>query len=888
MKSNILKYTLSIGFFVFLIACSVKKDKFINRNFHAVTTEYNVLYNGNIALDKGLVDLKATYQDNFWEILPVERMPNSEQVILPGQTKNADFERAEEKAVKAIQKHSMNIGGTEKNPQMDEAYLLLAKARYYDNRFIPSLEALNYILYKHPSSDKIYHAKVWREKVNIRLDNDEVAIKNLKKLLENKNVSGQDLADANAILTQAYMNIEAQDSAVATLKIAKISTKNNEEKARYAFILGQLYESMKHQDSAFASFEEVIQMNRKSPRRYIIQAHAKQAQQFDYVNGDTLVFVKKFQKLLEDRENRPFLDVLNHQMGLFYDKQNKNNLAEQYYNKSIRSISQDSYLISSNYRNIAEIKFREAKYVTAGKYYDSTMLRLNDKTREFRQIKKKRINLVDVIKYETIATQNDSILSVVAMDDTGRNKYYEDYILRLKTEDERKAKIAAELAKKEANLLANQASNSNSNMNPTSSTKGAFGTKNLDITNEQSTLSAVAAMPPGGDFGNQAGSFYFYNPVTVQFGIKEFTSKWGKRELKDNWKFSYLKNNGSSNVLGDVEDEADIVLGNKKKEDVPNMLYDVAYYLKQIPSDGKLLDSLAKDRNFAYYQLGLIYKEKFKKYELAAARLEQLLKNNPEERLILPAKYNLFKIYQIISPAKAEIMKQQILTDHPNTRYAEIVKNPSVAIEDDSNPETVYYATFKRFENNQVREVAQEIDELINRFTGEESVAKFEMLKARIAARLQGLEEYKKALNFVALSYPNIDEGKEAEKLLKNDIPKLEALDFNKDEASEWKIIFPKKFPLDKDVKNLTDKIEKYFKDSNTVLLKSSEDIYNLNNNFIVIHGFSSKERANSVLSLLKEYKDYKIKDQAYIISTEDYKIVQMKKKFEDWLLLNK
>ncbi len=141
MKNNILKYALSIGFFVFLIACSVRKDKFINRNFHAVTTEYNVLYNGNIALDKGLVDLKATYQDDFWDILPIERMPKSEELLMPGQTKNANFELAEEKAVKAIQKHSMNIGGTERNPQMDEAYLLLAKARYYDNRFIPSLEA---------------------------------------------------------------------------------------------------------------------------------------------------------------------------------------------------------------------------------------------------------------------------------------------------------------------------------------------------------------------------------------------------------------------------------------------------------------------------------------------------------------------------------------------------------------------------------------------------------------------------------------------------------------------------------------------------------------------------------------------------------------------------
>ncbi len=877
MKSNILKYSLSISFVLFLIACSVKKDKFINRNFHAVTTEYNVLYNGNVALDKGLADLKTTYQDNFWEILPIERMPSNEEALLPGQTKNPNFERAEEKAVKAIQKHSMNIAGTEKNPQMDEAYLLLAKARYYDNRFIPSLEALNYILYKYPLSDKIYHAKVWREKVNIRLDNDEVAIKNLKKLLEDKKISGQDLADANAMLTQAYLNIQAKDSAIATIKVAKETTENNEEKARYSFILGQLYESMNYQDSAYVAFDDVIQMNRKSPRRYVIQAHAKQAQQFDYKKGDTLAFVEKFTKLLEDRENRPYLDVLNHQMGLFYDKQGKNRIAEKYYNKSIKSISQDKYLVSSNYRNIGEIYFREAQYKIAGKYYDSTLLRLDERTREYRKIKKKRINLDDVIKYETIAQQNDSILAVVAMNDLDRKKYYEDYIIKLKASDERKAKIAAEKAEKEANILA--ANNKNTG-DPLKQGKNNLPTMPIKD-------GGPSTLPPGmGDMGSiDNNSFYFYNPVTVEYGKKEFSSKWGKRILKDNWRWSSDTNEDSNN-----KNEED--LSDEKETDsasvAVNPKYNSDFYLKQIPTDAKLLDSLAKDRNFAYYQLGLIYKEKFRENELAAARLEQLLKNNPEERLILPAKYNLFKIYQVIAPAKAELMRQQILSEYPTSRYAEIIKNPSVEITDEANPEIVYNALYKKFENNQIREVFAEVDSLINRFTGEEAVSKFELLKAKVVGKLHGLDEYKKALNFVALTYPNIEEGKQAENLLKTDIPKLEALTFSKEEATEWKIVFPKKFPLDKEVKNLNDKIEKYLKDANAVLLKSSNDIYTITDNFIVIHGFSSKESANSVLSVLKEHKNYKIKDQAYIISTEDYKIVQMKKKFEEWLQLNK
>ena len=55
----------------------------------------------------------------------------------------------------------------------------------------------------------------------------------------------------------------------------------------------------------------------------------------------------------------------------------------------------------------------------------------------------------------------------------------------------------------------------------------------------------------------------------------------------------------------------------------------------------------------------------------------------------------------------------------------------------------------------------------------------------------------------------------------------------------------------------------------------------------IVVHGFKNKENAKSVLSVLKEYKDYKIKDKAYLISSEDYKVIQFNKTFNDWLLLN-
>ena len=233
-------------------------------------------------------------------------------------------------------------------------------------------------------------------------------------------------------------------------------------------------------------------------------------------------------------------------------------------------------------------------------------------------------------------------------------------------------------------------------------------------------------------------------------------------------------------------------------------------------------------------------------------------------------------------------MKQQILSQYPESRYAQILNNPEVEITDNDNPELVFNALYKKFENNQLREVFVEVDEAIFRFAGEESLPKFEMLKAKIVGRLKGVEEYKKALNFVALTYPNVDEGKQAEKMVQMEVPLIEALDFGLAQPTSYKIIFPKTYPYGKEVKNLTDKVTKYIKDTNAVALKSSEDIYTLTDNFIVIHGFDNKDAAISVLSVLQLHKNYKVTDKVYIISTEDYKIVQMKKKLQEWILLNK
>lgn len=861
LKINKLKHIPLIISLLLIVACSTKKNSLVGRNWHALNSQYNTLYNGDVALEKGIAEVKSGYSDNFWEALPVERMQIEDEATLPGQKgKNQNFERAETKATKAIQKHSMNIGGKEKNMQMDEAHLLLGKARYYDKRYVPALEAFNYILYKYSNSDKIYEAKVWREKTNVRLENDALAVKNLQLLLKRgKELKPQVEADANAILAQALINLEEKDSAIRPLKRAIKTTKLNEEKARYHFILGQLYQSLTYNDSAYNSFQEVIDMKRKSPRMYVIQAHARQAGLID-VTKDTLAFTEKYTKLLEDRENRPYLDALHHQVALFHDKLKQKDKAVHYYNKSLKSGSSDSYLMASNYRNLAAIHFDKAKYVEAGKYYDSTLTKFQKKNREYFIIEKKRKNLNEVIKYEGIARENDSILNIMALSSDDRKSFFEDYIKKLKTKDSLQDVLEKKKKEAEENKNTIQDIVFDPKSTPTTGNRGG------------------GIAPP---IVTDDNLFYFYTPTTVAYGKVAFVKKWGKRALNDNWRWS--------SQTEEIKKEEDPITKNsiKENQEVAEK-YKSEYYINQLPTSKVVLDSMAKERNLAYYQLGIIYKEKFFENQLAADRLETLLAYHPEERLILPAKYNLYKIYQTTNSTKAETYKADIVSNYPNTRYAQILNG---VLSEDSGlaqtPSEIYKTSYKQFENQEYLAVLETIEKSLSQFSGDDLIPKFELLKASAVGKLRGLEEYKKAMNHVVLTYPDTPEAKQADDILKVSIPQLDQMTLSLDTLStKWKILYKAGKKDDPTTNDLIDKIRKYIAEKQYDKFFVSYDVYNETENFVVIHGISSKEFSQYLIELLRESKDYKIKTPATVISSENYSVIQVKKNYNQFIEL--
>jgi tetratricopeptide (TPR) repeat protein len=317
--------------------------------------------------------------------------------------------------------------------------------------------------------------------------------------------------------------------------------------------------------------------------------------------------------------------------------------------------------------------------------------------------------------------------------------------------------------------------------------------------------------------------------------------------------------------------------------------YTTGFYLNQLPSSQAAIDSIGKERNKAYYQLGVIYKEKFKEYDLAANKLEQLLQNNPEEKLILPAMYNLYKIYQITNSGKAEAMKDRINSQFPGSRYAQIInnKNPEGLVLKDT-PEGAYDTLYKQYEKEQFVAVLEQSDRLINQFSGDEIVSKFELLKSNTIGKLKGLTAYKNALQYVADNYPNSEEGKKAQEIVKSQIPFLEKMDFTTTDTKNWKVLYKVPVSEEKDTKAMEEKIKKFMTGSNFQDLNYSLDGYSDTENFITIHGINSEAYARNISTILREDKDFKIATSAIILTNENYKIVQIKKNLDVYLGLKK
>ena len=767
-------FWLSLFIIVIILSCSTSKKGILNKEYHALTSKYNVIFNGKEAFSVGEEILLEAFEENFYDYIPVEpislRGEDIDQTtIVPG------FDRAEEKAVKAIQKHSINIKNIQYNREIEKAYLLLGKARYFDRRFFPALEAFNFLLETGASWSNFLDAKIWREKTNIRLKNYELAIENLRPLARKLISKNKYFSIANATVADAFMKLKKEDSTLYYIKRAAKNESKKMLKARYLFLTGQLFESIKEKDSAQWAYKQIIDLNRKAPRKFFVQALLKQN-----LLDTSLAYsyhIESLEKMLKNYENDPYEHFIYRALAELYFKQKKDSIGLSYLEKSLESVSLDSYTKIENLKFLADHHLKKGNYVVSGGFLDKLLSIYEKNSTQYKRAKRKRENLNEVISYEKTAQNTDSIIKLALLDKDEQFIYFENYINLKRQKEIQKLKEAEESA------------------------------------NSQSINRLKTA-------------FYFYNPNQLLKGRQTFLTVWGDRPNLDNWR-------SSEAILTPKE----FAIQDKKKSDNFFVIQETPEsYVSLIPSKKEEIDSLILLNQQSYLQLGMIYKEKFNDFDLAQNRLKKALNLNPPNGIASQALYHLYRMAEKDSILIAETYRINLLNNYPDTPFAILLTDPkNYDLSKIKTPELLYEKVLKLFEDQKFSETLKEIELLTVISSGSRIEPKINLLKAHTIGRLEGISSWKKALNSVASDYSAFEEGIEAKNLI-DKIESLQNLDDNSVIYKNYKWIFPFESSNNKAIDTFYSQIKRETSIYNKSL-SVSKDNYNEDYVFIVIHG---------------------------------------------------
>ena len=686
------------------LSCSTKKNKSLNRSYHSVVSSYNVLFNGESSIEEGLLQTQESFVDNFWEFLPIEKINLSKEIITVDGIGNEKFLKSEEKAAKTIQKHSMLINNVQYNSKIAQAYLLLGRARYLDQRFIPALDAFNQVYKQNIIVDEWYHSVIWKAKCNIRLEQEELAIELLKNLLKKEKLSAKVKADANSVLAMAYLQLQKNDLAIRPLKTASSNEKNKQYKARYLFILGQIYEKKFQNDSAYSTFNKVVNFNRSITRDLLINAKIK-----------TLIYnplnknEREISKIIDNIENKPYLDKIYYGYSNMLFLKDSVSKAEYYLNKAIKENPSDKDLLSRGYEQISKINFNKSNYVLSGKYLDSTLNNLEKNSKKYWELERRRKGLDRVVQLEENINLYDSLLKLSSYEPSKLNK-----VLNQIKDKKKKPK-----PKKKTSPVRNNKTRTGNSSRP---------------------------------------NFYFYDTKLVELGKKSFETIWGQRTRESYWRNVSSKPTTVSKKKEEI-DEKNIIL--EETEPVNNDL------LATIPRTNFQKDSINHLKNKSYLRLAEIYLEKYSDYSLTKTKLNQLRRLNPSNEILVEANYILYKVQKKQNKKNAEEIRLQIIKQFPDSKFAKILADQNILIAEEGETLKQLDSFYTLYDDQKFQQVLVGVEKGMVFIENKEILLEFDLLKAKTIGKLEGVIKYSEQIKNIIDRYPNSSKVADLKELIR-------------------------------------------------------------------------------------------------------------------------
>ncbi len=731
MLKKFLNYGLCVGLMLLISACTVRKNNWITRNYHALVTHYNIYFNGNEAYKEGLKKLNDDPKDDYSKLLPIYTISIPDHA----QSVSSEMDNAILKCRKAIKLHSVQkkpkvdrkkmkdpkyqafLKKEEYNSQLKYAWMLQGKSELHKGDFMGAVATFSYIM-RHYSTefDVVLEAKLWQARAYAEMgwvyEAEEVLSKINPAEVGYKLIALYETANADLMIKQ-----KRYSEAIPFLKSAITHERNRAQRIRDCFVLAQLYQLSGETQEALTYYQQVIKNN---SALYVMNFNAQINSAQLAAAGDSKKVLKSLTKMAKDGRNKDFLDQIYFAQGNIYLKNGDETQAIEMYKKAVESSTRNGIEKALVQIKLADLYYDKRSYLEAQPCYSDAATLLNAEHDEYRRVSSRAEVLAELSSdYQTVVLQ-DSLQRIAQMSEAEQMAIIEKVIENVIKEEEEQRRREEEEAYAAQRAAAN-----------------------------------VSSLP---NFGNASTDWYFYNTNLINKGKTEFARKWGNRRLEDNWRRQNKMIVVEETEMYADDEETDSatlamqnITDNKKPE----------FYLNQLPNTPAKIEQSNMLISDALFNMGYVYYLKLEDEEMAFDAFERLQRRFPDYEK-LPDSY--YYCYQMAKKqgdeAAAQRYRDLILARYPESTFAFVLSKPDyVATMSDMyfKQDSLYEATYEAYAKGDFAVVRANYEYMRSDYQMSALMPKFAFLNAMSVGKTQSPEVFKTTLEELVTAYPQSD-----------------------------------------------------------------------------------------------------------------------------------
>lgn len=707
------------------VGCSVERSNPLSKTYHNTTARYNGYFLAREKLRAVEEALQTQMQYDYNQAIPIYPTIDS----TTAKAAAADLEDIVKKASFPIQYH--------KNSKwIDDSYILIGRARYYQLDFADAARTFKYANTISKDKDARHEALVWLMRTYLQMEEEDNA-NQVSELLRRERLNKGNARELYLARAQYHRMLGDTAAVIENLALSIPNFDEKDAQSRIRFALAQLYQATNQDKEAYKQYSRILKRNPPYDLGFFSRLYIGQVSELSDEQDQERI-AGFYEKMLKDEKNVEYKDKILYEMAQFELRKENFEKALTYLQQSIKERGSLPNQKAYSYLLAGKIYFDHlGKYNMAQAYYDSAVQVYPKTAPEYEAVAERRDVLTSfATQYNTIQTQ-DSLQRIARMSEPERMAFLQQLVQR---EEEERQQVLARQQQQEQTNKEQRRSGINTN-------------------------DAVAFNPTT----NSAGVWYFDNPAAMTSARSEFIRRWGDRPLQDFWR---IRSRGEGDGQQQVAQQQTQTIAEPDSTISPEARAEaqVQTYLQDIPLTTAAIQRSEKMVEEALFTLGNIYNQNLKNSEKATETYEELLKRFPNTEHAAETYYALYLIYNKAgNDAQKQVYYNKIKQQFPNSSFAQLVDDSdfmSKNAAENLKAHALYDSAYTYYEDANYKMAQNIVNQLISQYPLSDIKDKTAYLEILITARTKEPQELKQQLERFRKDYPTSSLQINAAKLL--------------------------------------------------------------------------------------------------------------------------